>query len=298
MRHFTAVLVFTLALAGCQGVPIGHYRYRAAQEPLELLVGAVALPFALVGDALVGYLFLADPWWTGYALSLVSPLHNAWDRRVGPTECPELEEGVAVTVSRRQVALEGEADAVLGAARAHLAEEGWTLERLGDARWKLRTAWRSEEKGEDTVLLQLRVRVYPPEVKGDPVRVRARLIAAATAGALVPPSRFAPLRERLAAIEREQEAAEDEVEDEEDDVDLISYYSHGERSKDARRDELDACRAPAQRRAEGAADDLLEVEDELFQARVTGTREALTRQPDEPLRAVWERLLADFQTVR
>jgi hypothetical protein len=96
MRRLALAVALAATLAGCQGVPVGHYRFRPEREPAELVAGLFVLPFAVAGDLLLNYLFLADPTsWTEKALSLISPFHNAIDVGVGPTECPELVEGVA-----------------------------------------------------------------------------------------------------------------------------------------------------------------------------------------------------------
>lgn len=307
MRRLAHVLVLTLALAGCRGVPIGHYRYRASAEPVEVLLGLVALPFAVAGDVLLNYLFLADPTsWTEYALSLISPFHNAIDAGVGPTECPALEEGVRVTRARRHGELQGDATAILAAARASLEATGWTLEptREGRSPWKLHTAWvaepatRSATKEPPALMRRLHVRVYPPERPHQPVAVRARLELAARAGALVEPSRFAALQAQLAAAERAQDEAEEELEDEEGDVSLISYHSFGDEGEERYRDEVDARRDPHRRDVESAADDILEVEDELFRAQVLATREELARRSDDPLRTLWDGLTRAFPPAK
>jgi hypothetical protein len=286
-----ATLVVALTLAGCQGVPVGHYRYRVAQEPGELVVGALLLPLAFAGDALINYLFLSDPSWTERCLSLISPFHNAWDAGVGPTECPELVEGVAVTRATRQDAFAGEPAAILAAARAHLERAGWTVVPVEDAPWKLRTAWRAED-AKAPVLRRLHVTVTPPAKAGEPVDVRARLLLAATAGALVAPERFAELVERLQVLEREKDEAEDAAEDVE--ADLITYHSLGDRGEAAYADRVDAERRPHEVRAESAADDILDVEDQLFRQKAAATREALLSRSDEPLRALWRELERGF----
>jgi hypothetical protein len=268
-------LALLVAAQGCSGVPITSPRYRAVQEPGEFVVGAVTLPLAFVVDLIAFSVFAgADTGFLSFSVTCLNPFCNAFGGNL--SEVPFLKDGVRITRASVDLEVDAPPAAVRAAALRFLAAERYAIDAACHEPGRLQTEWRRTKDERDRTIYE-RVRVHTAAVAGR-TRVRLKLELAGSLAELAPPGSAAADGPRVAAARAALTAAEEEPYDAPD-VDIVRYWSVGEKKKE----QIRATRDAKQRHDDEVANANVALDDAVYLRRAESARAALAGEADEPL---------------